>query len=228
MTAGRAARPVIDLRGVTKTYGEGDTVVHAVDGVDLTVETRRLRRGHGSLRVGQVDPDEHHRLPGRADTTGSYLPGRGRRAACSTTSSWPKIRNRKIGFVFQSFNLIARTTALSNVELPLAYARGQPARAARPGLGGAGRWWGSRPGRPHPDRAVRRAAAAGGDRPGHRHRPGPPAGRRTDRSPRQPQHRARCWTCSTSCLPPAAPCGDHPRGRGRLRTRNAWCGCATA
>ena len=66
------------MQRLTKTYGAGETAVHALAGVDLTHPARRLRRGHGRLRLGQVDPDEHHRLPRRRHQ---------RVATCSTAST---------------------------------------------------------------------------------------------------------------------------------------------
>lgn len=121
MTGRRPARPVIALRNVTKTYGEGETTVHAVAGVSLEVERGdyvAVMGASGSGKstlmniIGCLD------MPSR----GSYLlDGVDVRRLVDRQLSM--IRNRKIGFIFQSFNLIARTTALSNVELPLAYAR---------------------------------------------------------------------------------------------------------
>ncbi|HEY0237295.1 MAG TPA: ABC transporter ATP-binding protein [Friedmanniella sp.] len=124
------AGPVISLRNVTKTYGEGETAVHAVAGVTLDVEKGDYvavmgasGSGKSSLMniIGCLD------MPSR----GAYhLDGVDVRRLVDRQLSL--IRNRKIGFVFQSFNLIARTTALSNVELPLAYAGiGRAERRAR-------------------------------------------------------------------------------------------------
>ncbi|MGV8908540.1 MAG: ABC transporter ATP-binding protein [Propionicimonas sp.] len=120
MTTNRPSRPVIDLRGVFKTYGEGEAVVHAVDGVDLTVERGDYVAVMGASGSGK---STLMNIIGCLDvpTRGSYrLDGVEVRLLNDQQQS--KIRNRKIGFVFQNFNLIARTTALSNVELPLAYA----------------------------------------------------------------------------------------------------------
>jgi putative ABC transport system ATP-binding protein len=121
-------RPVIDLRQVTKTYGEGETAVHAVAGVSLQVQRGdyvAVMGASGSGKstlmniIGCLD------MPSR----GSYrLDGVDVRRLVDRQLS--VIRNRKIGFIFQSFNLIARTSALSNVELPLAYA-GVPAADRR-------------------------------------------------------------------------------------------------
>jgi putative ABC transport system ATP-binding protein len=116
----RPNRPVIDLRGIVKTYGEGETAVHAVDGVDLIVERGDYVAVMGASGSGK---STLMNIIGCLDvpTKGSYrLDGVEVRLLNDQQQS--KIRNRKIGFVFQNFNLIARTTALSNVELPLAYA----------------------------------------------------------------------------------------------------------
>ena len=122
----RARRPVVDLRHVVKTYGYGDTAVHAVAGVDLQVDRGEYLAvmgvsgsGKSTLMhiIGCLD----------APTSGRYrLDGIDTRRLDERQQSL--IRNRKIGFVFQSFNLIPRTSALANVELPLAYAGVKPAQ----------------------------------------------------------------------------------------------------
>jgi putative ABC transport system ATP-binding protein len=118
--AGPAARPVVDLRAVRKSYGAGDTAVHALAGVDLVVERGdhvAVMGASGSGKstlmniIGVLD----------APTSGRYLLD-GVDARRLDERRQALVRNRKIGFVFQSFNLIPRTTALANVELPLAYA----------------------------------------------------------------------------------------------------------
>jgi putative ABC transport system ATP-binding protein len=119
MTA-RTIRPVIELAAVTKVYGEGDTVVHAVAGVDLVVERGDYVAVMGASGSGK---STLMNIIGCLDepTRGRYrLDGVDVRRRDERTLS--RIRNRKIGFVFQSFNLIPRTSALRNVELPLAYA----------------------------------------------------------------------------------------------------------
>lgn len=114
------SRPVIDLAGVTKTYGTDETVVHAVAGVDLVVE-----RGDYVVVMGASGSGKSTlmNIIGCLDspTRGRYLlDGVDTRRLDERRQAI--VRNRKIGFIFQSFNLIPRTTALSNVELPLAYA----------------------------------------------------------------------------------------------------------
>jgi putative ABC transport system ATP-binding protein len=117
----RARRgPVIALRGVTKTYRMGEIEVHALRGISLDVA-----RGEFMAIMGQSGSGKSTlmNILGCLDvpTTGRYwLDGVDVRELEEATLA--KVRNRKIGFVFQSFNLIPRTSALSNVELPLAYA----------------------------------------------------------------------------------------------------------
>jgi putative ABC transport system ATP-binding protein len=116
----RAIRPVIELTAVTKTYGAGDTAVHAVAGVDLVVERGDYLAVMGASGSGK---STLMNIIGCLDepTRGRYrLDGVDVRRRDERTLS--RIRNRKIGFIFQSFNLIPRTSALRNVELPLAYA----------------------------------------------------------------------------------------------------------
>jgi len=122
----QGSRPVIDLRAVMKVYGSGDTEVRAVAGVDLVVERGdyvAIMGASGSGKstlmniIGCLD----------APTRGRYLlDGVDTRRLDEKRQAL--IRNRKIGFIFQSFNLIPRTTALANVELPLAYAGVKAAR----------------------------------------------------------------------------------------------------
>jgi putative ABC transport system ATP-binding protein len=117
---GEQGRPAIRLESIRKTYGEGDTAVHAVAHVDLTVPRGQyvaIMGASGSGKstlmniVGCLD----------APSAGRYLLD-GVDVRRLDESQLSTVRNKKIGFIFQSFNLIPRTSALSNVELPLIYA----------------------------------------------------------------------------------------------------------
>jgi putative ABC transport system ATP-binding protein len=125
MTAGvaahRARRPVIELVHVTKTYGAGDTAVHAVRDVSLTVERGDYVAIMGASGSGK---STLMNLIGCLDeqTRGRYLLD-GVEVRSLDEYQLAMIRNRKIGFVFQNFNLIPRTKATDNVALPLSYAR---------------------------------------------------------------------------------------------------------
>jgi putative ABC transport system ATP-binding protein len=117
---GADQRPVIEIAGVTKVYGDGDTLVRALAGVDLIVETGDYVAVMGASGSGK---STLLNIIGCLDeaSAGSYrLDGLDVRRR--NESQLSRIRNRKIGFIFQSFNLIPRTSAQSNVELPLAYA----------------------------------------------------------------------------------------------------------
>ncbi len=117
---GRSRAPVIDLREVTKTYAVGDIAVHALRGVSLRIERGEYVAIIGASGSGKTTLMN---ILGCLDqpTTGSYrLNGLDIRKIDEDTLA--DVRNREIGFVFQSFNLIPRTDALANVELPLGYA----------------------------------------------------------------------------------------------------------
>jgi putative ABC transport system ATP-binding protein len=112
--------PVIELVDVHKTYSVGDLAVHALRGVSL-----RIERGEYVAIVGASGSGKTTMMNilGCLDTptTGTYrLNGLDVRGVDEDTLA--DVRNRHIGFVFQSFNLIPRTRALANVELPLSYA----------------------------------------------------------------------------------------------------------
>jgi putative ABC transport system ATP-binding protein len=134
--------PVIDMRRITKVYGAGDTEVRALDGIDLTIERGDFVAVMGASGSGK---STLMNIIGCLDvgTGGHYLLD-GIDVRRVPESRLALVRNRKIGFVFQSFNLVARTSAVRNVELPLAYAgvsrteRHERAVAAleRVGLGG--------------------------------------------------------------------------------------------
>ncbi len=113
-------RPVLDVINLVKTYGAGETAVHALRGVSLTVERGDYVAIMGSSGSGK---STLMNILGCLDipTSGQYLLD-GTDVSRLDDRQLALVRNRRIGFVFQSFNLIPRTTALANVELPLAYA----------------------------------------------------------------------------------------------------------
>jgi putative ABC transport system ATP-binding protein len=124
----RLRLPVIALRSVTKTYRIGQIEVHALNGITLTVERGEFVAILGASGSGK---STLMNIIGCLDvpSQGWYeLDGVDVRELDEAELS--TIRNRKIGFVFQGFNLIPRTTALANVELVLAYG-GMPKQARR-------------------------------------------------------------------------------------------------
>jgi len=120
LMAGSRRPPVIELADVHKTYAVGDIAVHALRGVSLRIERGEYVAIIGASGSGKTTLMN---IIGCLDTptTGSYhLNGIDVRGLDEDTLA--NIRNRHIGFVFQSFNLIPRTRAIQNVELPLSYA----------------------------------------------------------------------------------------------------------
>jgi len=118
---------LIELRGVRKIYEVGTELVRALDGVDLDVERGEYLAIMGSSGSGK---STLMNLLGCLDTPseGSYHLN-GQAVEGMSDEDLAGIRNKEIGFVFQTFNLLARTTALQNVELPLVY--GGTSRAER-------------------------------------------------------------------------------------------------
>jgi putative ABC transport system ATP-binding protein len=118
---------VIALRDITKVYATGEVEVRAVAGVSLTVDRGEFVAIMGASGSGK---STMMNILGCLDrpTSGHYLLD-DEDVAGLNRKQLAQLRNRKIGFVFQSFNLLARTTAMENVELPLFYS--EPAVALR-------------------------------------------------------------------------------------------------
>jgi putative ABC transport system ATP-binding protein len=115
------APSVIRVEGMTKVYRMGSNEVRALRGIDLVVEPGEMIAVMGASGSGKSTLMS---ILGCLDapTAGSYSLD-GTRVDGLTRNELAELRNRKLGFVFQGFNLLARTTALENVELPLLYDR---------------------------------------------------------------------------------------------------------
>jgi putative ABC transport system ATP-binding protein len=126
-----ADQPLIELRGVKKIYGSGDAEVAALAGIDLAVQDGEFVAVMGPSGSGK---STCMNILGCLDapTAGHYY-FRGADVGVMTREQRALLRRHYIGFVFQGFNLLKRTTALENLELPLIY-RGVP-RAERRRLG---------------------------------------------------------------------------------------------
>ena len=129
---------VIEMRGITRSYqlgGRGGILVHALRGLDFSAEAGEFVSIMGPSGSGK---STLMNILGCLDkpSGGSYVLD-GIETTGSGSDAFALIRNRKIGFVFQAFNLLARTSALENVELPLFYKR--PLRGETRGGGGAGK-----------------------------------------------------------------------------------------
>jgi putative ABC transport system ATP-binding protein len=112
--------PLVLAKNLTKTYVLGDSELHALDDVSLTVQEGDCVAIMGASGSGK---STLMNVLGCLDrpTSGSYVLD-GHEVSRLSRGELAEIRNRTIGFVFQSFNLLARTSALENVELPLVYA----------------------------------------------------------------------------------------------------------
>ena len=132
-----SARPVLELSDVTKTYVLDGVEVHALCGVSVEVREGDMLSimgpsGSGKSTLMHIIGLLDHPTSGSVSIEGQNVVG-------MTANELAAVRNKRIGFVFQSFNLLARTGAQANVELPLVYAgiaAPERARRAREALAG--------------------------------------------------------------------------------------------
>jgi putative ABC transport system ATP-binding protein len=110
---------IIRLAGITKVYQVGDESVHALDGINLSVEKNEYVAIMGPSGSGK---STMMNIVGCLDTpTSGLYELNGTNVSEMNDNQLAKVRNKEIGFVFQTFNLLARSDILHNVELPLIY-----------------------------------------------------------------------------------------------------------
>jgi putative ABC transport system ATP-binding protein len=121
MTIAEASRPdgVLELTDIHQLYGTGDAQVHALRGINLSVKAGEYLAIMGPSGSGK---STLMNLLGCLDvaSSGTYMLA-GNDVNDMDENELARVRNREIGFIFQSFNLVPRMTALQNTELPLAY-----------------------------------------------------------------------------------------------------------
>ncbi len=127
-TISPAGGALIELRGVSKTYGSGAAALNALSGIDLSIAAGEFVAIMGPSGSGKSTAMN---ILGCLDTptTGQYL-FKGAHVEALSRDQRARLRRRYLGFVFQGFNLLARTSAQENVELPLLY-RGDSAADRR-------------------------------------------------------------------------------------------------
>ena len=120
--------PLIELQGITRRYGSGASALLALNGISMAVEAGEFVAIMGPSGSGKSTAMN---IIGCLDTpTAGQYRFKGRRVEALSRDQRARLRRRYLGFVFQGFNLLARTTAQENVELPLLY-RGDGAAARR-------------------------------------------------------------------------------------------------
>lgn len=114
------AQPIIDIKGITRDFPLGNETIHVLKGIDLTIQKGEYVALMGPSGSGK---STLMNLLGCLDTPtgGSYILN-GKDVSKMHDDELAEIRNKEIGFVFQTFNLLPRTTALDNVALPMVYA----------------------------------------------------------------------------------------------------------
>jgi putative ABC transport system ATP-binding protein len=111
----------IEMEGIRRTYGKGDGLIRALDGVDLTVEKGEFVAIVGSSGCGKSTLLQILGCLDRAESGSYHLDGQDVHSL--TGAEMARVRNETIGFVFQSFHLLGDRDALENVTLPLQYRR---------------------------------------------------------------------------------------------------------
>jgi putative ABC transport system ATP-binding protein len=139
MQTGEKEAPVIQLQNVYRTYEMGDQILNALDGVDVNISRNEYVAIVGASGSGK---STMMNIIGCLDriTKGDYLLN-GTNVGDMSEAELAKARNREIGFVFQSFNLLSRASALKNVMQPLVYRgipRAERKRLASEALGNVG------------------------------------------------------------------------------------------
>ena len=110
---------LVEMHGIERTYVMGDNLVHALRGVDITIETGSSVAIMGTSGSGKSTLMNMMGCLDQPDRGTYHLNGRD--VSKLSRGDLAEVRGRMIGFVFQSFNLLSRTSALENVELPLIY-----------------------------------------------------------------------------------------------------------
>ena len=122
--SGREDGTAVEARAITRVYGEGETAVHALRGVDLDIETARLTAVMGPSGSGKSTL--MHILAGLDQPTSGTVSLAGTAITGLNDNDLTKFRRRHIGFIFQFFNLLPMLTAEENVLLPLSIAGEKP------------------------------------------------------------------------------------------------------